>query len=237
MEIIKGATPTAPKLLLYGMPGSGKSSLAAKLDKPLFIDIEGGINFLDVPRTKRITSLAEFYSVLEEIGKNRNTTYKDYNTIVIDSVDWLVRLMIEKAAGITMANWEATLNKANGGYGNGKQALVNLVRSQLLPYVSRLNQTNMGICFIAHADQKMILDSDGDKTETIAPKIDVDTMNVFVEWVDFVYYLKKKPDGERTLLLDSDGIALAKNRIGLSGEVSLNDHDIKDLLIAKKEAK
>ena len=236
MEIIKKATPTAPKLLLYGLSGVGKSSLAARLKNPLFLDIEGGINFLDVPRTETITDIDKFYEVLVDLGRNRDK-YKDFDTIVIDSADWLVRLITEKAAGIDINHLDATLNKANGGYGNGKQALENEIRTHLLPFLTRLNLKGYGICLIAHTDQKVMIDGDGDKIETITPKIDVNTMNVFVEWCDFVYYLKKNVEGERTLLLEGDGVALAKNRIGLQGEVSLSDHDINDLLIFKKENK
>jgi len=234
VEIITKATPTEPKLLIYGSSGSGKSTLASKLASPLIVDVEGGVNFLDVPRTKQITSLDEFYAILIDLGRNRETTYKEYKTIVIDSVDWLVRLITEKAAGIDINNLDMTLNKSNGGYGNGNQALMNQIRTKLLPFLNKLNLKGFGICLVAHSDQKVILDSEGIKTETITPKIDANTMAVFVEWSDFVYYLKKKDDGERTVLVDSDGVALAKNRIGLTGEFSLNDNDINDLLKPKK---
>lgn len=236
MEVIKKATPTAPKLLLYGMAGVGKSSLAAKLEKPLFIDLEGGLNYLDVDRTETLTTYDKFYEILVEIGRNREQ-YKEYKTIVIDSVDWLVRLATEKAAGIDLNNLDATLNRAGGGYGNGKQMLENEIRTHLLPFLSRLNLLGFGICFIAHTEQKVLLDGDGNKIETITPKIDVNTMNVFVEWCDFVYYLKKRDNGGRYLLLDSDGVSLAKNRVGRTGEVNLNDNDINELLKPKKEKK
>lgn len=232
MKIISGVTPTAPKLMIYGLSGSGKSTLASKLKNPIFIDLEGGINFLDVPRTPTLTTLDEFYETLIDLGRNREK-YKDYDTIVIDSADWLVRLATEKAAGTNINNLEATLNRAGGGYGNGKQMLENEIRTHLLPFLTRLVLKGYGICLIAHADQKKVLDSDGNNLETIAPKIDINTMNVFVEWCDFVYYLKKKDDGERVLLLESDNIALAKNRIGLHGEVSLKDNNINDLLVFK----
>ena len=234
MQIIDKATPTKPKLILYGASGVGKSTLASKLESPILLDIEGGVNYLDCPRTPQITSLDEFYSILIDLGRNRDTTYKDYKTVVIDSADWLVRLIVEKAAGIDINNIDMTLNKSNGGYGNGKLVLENEIKTRLLPFLSKLNLKGYGICLVAHSDQKILLDSEGVKTETITPKIDVNTMTTFVEWSDFVYYLKKKDDGERTLLLDSDGIALAKNRVGLSGEVSLKDNDINDLLKPKK---
>ena len=77
------------------------------------------------------------------------------------------------------------------------------------------------------------MDADGVDTERIAPKIDINTMNVFVEWCDNVFYLKNI-DGERYLVLEGDSNVLAKNRLDLTGEVKLADTDINNLLVPKK---
>lgn len=233
MKVISQITPTAPKLMLYSLPGVGKSTLAAKLKNPIFLDIEGGLNYIECTRTEQITDLETFYTYLIELYRAKD---REYDTIVIDSVDWLVRKIVETAAGITSSNLEATLNKSNGGYGNGKQVLENHIRTKLLPTLVHLNTKGYGICLIAHAERKDMMDADGVDTERITPKIDVNTMNVFVEWVDNVFYLKKDNNGDRVLVLDSDMIALAKNRLGLSGEVKLNEVDINELLkLTKKE--
>ena len=232
MKILTGITPTAPKLMLYSLPGVGKSTLASKLKNPIFLDLEGGLNYIDCARTEQIVDLDVFYSYLVELWRVKE---REYDTIVIDSADWLVRKVVEKAAGIDKDNLDATLNKANGGYGNGKQALENHIRTKLLPTLVALNKKGYGICLIAHAERKDMMDADGIDTERITPKIDVNTMNVFVEWCDQVFYLKKDANGDRYLVLDSDMVALAKNRLGMSGEVKLSDIDINELLIPRKD--
>ena len=232
MKVINQITPTAPKLMLYSLPGVGKSTLAAKLKNPIFLDIEGGLNYIECTRTEQITDLETFYAYLIELYRAKD---REYDTIVIDSVDWLVRKIVETAAGIDSNNLDATLNKSNGGYGNGKQVLENHIRTKLLPTLVALNKKGYGICLIAHAERKDMMDADGVDTERITPKIDVNTMNVFVEWVDNVFYLKKDGNGDRVLVLDSDMIALAKNRLGRTGEVKLADIDINELLTPKKE--
>ena len=234
MKVINQITPTAPKLMLYSLPGVGKSTLAAKLKNPIFLDIEGGLNYIECTRTEQITDLETFYTYLIELYRAKD---REYDTIVIDSVDWLVRKIVETAAGIDSNNLDATLNKSNGGYGNGKQVLENHIRTKLLPTLVALNKKGYGICLIAHAERKDMMDADGIDTERITPKIDVNTMNVFVEWVDNVFYLKKDNNGDRVLVLDSDMIALAKNRLGLSGEVKLNEVDINELLKPTKKEK
>ena len=234
MNVLKGQALTAPKLMIYGLSGVGKSSLAAKLSKPLFLDFEGGLNYLGVDRSEQYTDLDVFYKDLVELYRKAEAGKREYDTIVIDSVDWLVRKTIEKAAGIDKHNLTETLNRSNGGYGNGKQVLENHIRTKLLPALVLLNKVGYGICLIAHADRKDLMDADGVDVERVAPKIDVNTMNVFVEWVDNVFYLKYV-DGERYLVLEGDNNVLAKNRLNLSGEVRLADVDINKLVIPRKD--
>lgn len=232
MQVLKGQTLTAPKLMLYGLSGVGKSSLAAKLKNPIFLDFEGGLNYLGVDRTPQYLDLDEFYKDLIELYRKAEAGKREYDTLVIDSVDWLVRKVVEKAAGIDKHNLTETLNRSNGGYGNGKQVLENQIRTMLLPLLVSLNKQGYGICLVAHAERKDLMDADGVDTERIAPKIDINTMNVFVEWCDNVFYLKNI-NGERILVLEGDDNVLAKNRLNLTGEVKLADIDINKLLIPK----
>ena len=237
MEIIRGQTAVAPKVLIYGQSGVGKSTLASKFKKPVFLDLEGGLNYLEVDRTPQIVSLDKFYKYLAELYQTAESGKRVYDTIVIDSTDWLVRKVVEKAAGIDKAHLEETLNKSNGGYGNGAQVLANHIRTKLLPMLVILNKQGYGICLIAHAERKTLVDEEGFNTDRIAPKIDEKTMHVFVEWADSVFYLKRGTDGERTLVLDGDDNILAKNRIGLTGEVKLSDIDINKLLMPQGKEK
>ena len=199
------------------------------------LDFEGGLNYLGVDRSSQYLDVEDFYKDLVELYRKAEAGKREYDTIVIDSADWLVRKIIEKAAGIDKNNLEMTLNKSNGGYGNGKGVLENHIRTRLLPTLVALNKMGYGICLIAHADRKTLMDEDGIDTDRITPKIDVNTMNIFVEWADQVFYLKKNSDGERTLVLDGDSNVLAKNRLGLHGEVKLSETDINKLLTPRKE--
>lgn len=248
MEIIKKKTITAPKLLIYGNAGSGKSTLASTMPSPLFIDLEGGLNYLDVARTPLVKDLDVFYKYLFELAKE---PIGEYKTIVIDSVDWLVRKMSEKIAGVgyddkgvktksiveldrTMGN---NLMDAAGGFGKAKEVLENNIRSMLLPLLASLNQKGYGIVLIAHAYATSVLDDDGSTMEKILPKIDPPTIGrkpiaapAFIEWVDNLFYLKKT-NGERVLQVDSDNYAMAKNRLGLTQpEYNLKDNSLQDIL-------
>lgn len=254
MEIIKQKTVTAPKILIYGTAGVGKSTLASQMPAPLFLDIEGGLNYMDVARTPLLKDPDEFYQILLELSK---TPVGEYKTIVIDSVDWFVRRLSEKIAGvgydengnkvIGMVALDKTLNRnlmdANGGYGKAKEELENHIRSKLLRTLDVLNQKGYGIVLIAHAYVTGVLDDDGTNVEKVLPKIDPPTigkkpiaMPAFIEWADNVFYLKKV-NGDRILQVESDNYATAKNRLGLSGEYNLKDTNIQQILGLEKEEK
>lgn len=235
LDIVSEAVFTAPKLMIYGLAGSGKSTLASTLDTPLFFDFEGGLNALKVARNRKTyKKLEDFYKDLAEFYRNRKE-YGAFRTIVIDSADWLMRLAVEQAAGIDKNNIKETLVRSNGGYGAGKQVLENEVRTRLLPMLAAVNELGVTVCLIAHAETKHLMDAEGVNEDKIAPKIDVNTMNVFVEWCDEVFYLKKDGDGKRKLLVDSDMIALAKNRLALTGEYDLSETTLNEILNINKE--
>ena len=245
LNIISGTTEGAPKVMIYGLAGVGKSTLASKLKRPVFFDFEGGLSYLGVNRTPVYNDVIEFTHDLNRLLEAKGE--RKFDTIVIDSADWMMRKYVEQASGILtggdgavgaerkMKDLTMTLNRSNGGYGNGKQVLENYVRSSLIPALTQLNAKGYGICLIAHADKKSIMDADGVDVEQIVPKIDVNTMNVFVEWCDNVFYLKKDAEDHHILVLESDNVALAKNRLGKTGEVNIDEEDINEILKPKKE--
>ena len=87
MQVIKQATPTAPKLMIYGLSGVGKSTLASKLKNPIFIDMEGGLNNMDVARTPVLSTFEQCVNVLAELYQAADNGKREYDTIVIDSAD------------------------------------------------------------------------------------------------------------------------------------------------------
>lgn len=240
--IIKGAQPHKQKTLLYGLQGVGKSTLAAQLSRPLFIDVEGGLTNMDVARTPTVKRYIQAVKAIVMIHDEKEDFKKEYDTIVIDSIDWLVRRAEEHAAGISTIDdkgvehrdMTATIGKANGGYGNGNKQLENHLRAELMPALQTLVDDGFAICLIAHADKKDLMDAEGFTVTKIAPAIGERHMEPWVQWCDNVFYLRND-NGERKLLLESTDTILAKNRLHRTGEVSLNDMTIQEILQPLKD--
>ncbi|MEE8113178.1 MAG: ATP-binding protein [Nitrososphaerales archaeon] len=81
--------PTNDTWLFYGPPKIGKTTLAAKFEDPLVIDLENGARHIEevVVKVKSLKKLMDLYEELEE-GE-----VKRFKTIVIDSSDTLLDLI------------------------------------------------------------------------------------------------------------------------------------------------
>lgn len=239
--IIKEAEPHKQKVMIYGNAGVGKSTLAAQMSRPLFIDVEGGLTNMNVPRTPTIKRYPQAVQCINLIHKEAEEYKKDYDTIVIDSIDWLVRRAEEHAAGISTIDdkgvehrdMSATIGKANGGYGNGNKQLENHLRAELMPALQLLVEDGFAICLIAHADRKDVMDPDGYNVTKVTPAIGERFMEAWVQWVDNVFYLKNN-GGNRIILLEGTDNILAKNRLGKDGSVNLSETTIQEVLKPKE---
>lgn len=230
MKIIRGPVHSPKKVMIYSLPGAGKTTLADSIENSLLIDIEGGASENKCAKTSRIKTADEFFSVIVELIK---TPEREFDFVIIDTADWLMRLIINEVAEIGKNSLDKTLNKSNGGYGNGKQVLDNHVRVKLLPALAMLIDKGYGVVLLAHAEMKTLMDADGVDVEKISPKIDPTTLSAFVEWCDAIYYLKTDDDGNRTIRVSSTSDITAKNRFGLQGEYELAKTNIMDLLDKK----
>ena len=132
-----------------------------------------------------------------------------------------------------------TLNKAQGGYGQGKNVLSNYINDVLIKFLGTLNRKGYGIVLIAHADRKTLLDSDGTNIERLAPKMDINSMESFIEWSDDLFYIRKDDDGTRHLIVNPTDAVTAKNRIGIAeDEIEINDKlDFHSLITTGKAQK
>jgi hypothetical protein len=139
-NIHRGPVARAQKTVIYGPEGIGKTTLAAQFPSPIFLDTEGGTHHLDVARfaapktwddvTKSITALA--------------SEPHDYRTLVIDTADWLEKLLIEDVC--RRAN-KASIEEF--GYGKGYVVLAEEV-TKFLASLNALLARGMHVVLLAH---------------------------------------------------------------------------------------
>lgn len=238
MKIITEKIIKPPRVLVYGVGGIGKTSLFADFPKPIFSDIEGGADQLGVARFDSIKKLDDLKKQIEYLCKEDH----DYKTYVIDSADWLEKLITEH---ITEVHDEKDL-----AYGKGND----FIRRELGKILAGLdwlrNYKGMIIAFTAHAKIKQFKDP-------MASDYDIYTLNckdekfasLLIEWCDLVgfanYRISVVSDGEsfgkkitkakggddRILYVTNKASFVAKNRYAIKDQLPL---DAKKLLKAIK---
>src|ERR1700733_12064434 len=109
----------APRIMFYGAPGIGKSTLASKFDNPLFLLTEEN-NIVGADSLPVSKSFEEFWNNLSELNKEESLPYK---TIIIDSLTALDSLIVEYIVKDSPPGRDKkavkTIAQAEGGYGAG----------------------------------------------------------------------------------------------------------------------
>jgi hypothetical protein len=228
LKLLKGRQRKPRRVLIYGVPGVGKSTLAASIPDAIMLPTEEGANDLDIDKFETARSLVDCYEALSEVRK------LDYKTLVIDTMDWLEKLIWAKVA--------ANAGKDSIGeiaYGKGYE----LARDEMKRFLELLDQIRsdktMAIVLLAHAHQVRHDPPDSDAYERWEPRLDKRSVGQVTEWCDEVMFAnfvvktrsvdtgfskKKKALAIDKRCLYCTGIPthLAKNRIGLPDEMGLS---------------
>jgi len=109
-NLIQNQSPSAPKGIIYGPPGIGKTTMGASADASIIVDCENGAGAIPCCRTPYLATWLEIEQWLLAMEREDHP----YKTLVIDSVDWLLRRLEEHVAGCGN-NIEQTLNRSHGG--------------------------------------------------------------------------------------------------------------------------
>jgi hypothetical protein len=222
------ANMRAPKGIVYGPPGVGKTTFGANTTQPIIVDCENGAAHVSCDRTPYLPTWPAIRQWLDALAEGGH----GYGTVVIDSVDWLLRRMEEHVSGVkdTDFGMTQTMNRSHGGYGNGKQVLRNYVYQYLLPALDKIVNSGVAVVLLAHAARHEVTSIDGVTVEKSSPDIHTDLVNTLIEWSDFVAAARLNVTNGREMILNESPQQLAKNRYGIAGPLPLSWQALMDAM-------
>lgn len=175
------------KTLIYGVEGVGKSTLASKFPKAIFLDTEGSTDKYNfVERYPTPTSIAMLVDECNDIA-----TSGEYQTIVIDTFDKVEQMIADELC--TKSNKQSL---EDFGYGEGYAKLDELV-GKLLNFFQELIDKGINVTILAHAKTKNFDSPLGDGSYTryelkLGAKTTQRTASFLKEWADMILFCNYK---------------------------------------------
>lgn len=226
LNITTGRVPRPQKLVLYGVEGIGKTSLAAQCDDPLFIDTEGGTAHLDVRRLQKPANWEELIPLIKEVAATPDVC----RTLVLDTADWAEQLAIDH---ICQKYKQPGLESF--GYGKGYTFLAEEF-ARMLAACDEVIQSGKNMVITAHARQRRVeLPDETGGFDVWGLKLSKQCAPLLKEWPDALLFINyktyvvatdsnthKAQGGKRVIYTSHSPVWDAKNRHGLPDELDLS---------------
>lgn len=192
------------KYLIYGPPGVGKTSLAASFPKPLGIRTEDGMHHVDVDTFPLVTDWMQLQEILLNLGNTEQEL--PYETLIVDSVDWLERVIWKHVAAEHSAK---SVDAIPYGRGFGDAAKM---MGDFLDGLQGVYKRGLHIVLVAHSQVVKVEPPNADCYDCYAPRLHKKCCDLVMEWVDNIFFCdflirtRKEDKGfgnKRTVTLDS----------------------------------
>lgn len=226
MEIRKGKQLKRRRVLLYGDNGWGKSTWAAAWPKPLVVNLEDGINDIDVDSTNRLYTWEE----VEQCFEHLRDTPNPYQTIVVDTIDWVEKVIFDQVAADAGAPTVEAI-----GYGKGYEHVERYWRD-FIALLEPLWNGGRHIVMTCHSKIAKFKDPEGDAYDYHSPRLHDRGSEILCQWCDEVLFCKFRVSkgtvkegfnnkrtiahgGDRLICTTEAASHVAKNRLGIVGEI------------------
>ncbi|MEX0716606.1 MAG: ATP-binding protein [Planctomycetaceae bacterium] len=232
LEQVQSGRRAAPRrVMLYGTHGVGKSTFAAAAHAPIFIQTEDGLGEIDCDRFPLTQSFDEALQALSELY----TAEHAYRTVVVDSLDWLERLIHAE-----ICRQRNVPSIEDIGYSKGYVFALTPWREFLTGLDALRNDRAMTIVLLAHARIERFENPETETYDRYVPRLHKLASGLIQEWCDEVLFAtyrvhtkvndegfgRKKAKGigtgERILRTAERPAHVAKNRLNLPDELPLD---------------
>lgn len=236
-RIHSGRRHAPPRLMIYGTEGIGKSTTASHAPRSIFIATEDGLDQIDCDSFPLARRFDEVMSAVSALYSEEHP----YQTVVIDSLDWLERLIWDD---VCREYGVKSIEKADGGYARGYTHALTQWREVLDGLDALRNERGMAVVLLAHAKVEKFEDPESVAYDRYSPRLHKHAAALVTEWCDAVLFATRKfrtesedagfnrtrniavalgaDGGERILRCVGGPSCIAKNRYSLPAELPLS---------------
>ncbi|MGB0848216.1 MAG: ATP-binding protein [Thiolinea sp.] len=228
----------APRILVYGVAGIGKSTLASSADGVVYHAFEdaGPISTTYLAENQNTPIITDFSEVMGESGVR--ALYEqdhDFKIYAADSLSSLERVIWAK---VCQNGQKSSIE--DFGYGKGYNMALDLWQEYLTGLDAIRNQRNMAIVLLAHSEVEKFIDPITESYDQYRPDLHKAASKMVRKWADAVLFVNyktftKQEDtgfgkkivrgvgvGQRAVFTNERPSYLAKNRYNLPDELPLD---------------
>ena len=232
--VIKGRSFAPRKIMVYGPPGVGKTSFACQAPNPIVIQTEQGAGDVGADRFPVCKTFEQFWTQCGQVVEGG----QGYDTIVIDSLNWLEKLVhkyiCDKHGAENIEDTKVKEFAYQAGYNFALDAWDNIIDK----FDEMMESTGANMIMCAHSKIQEFKDPTTDNYERFVPALHVSKKGIgagsrLQQWCDEVLFINKKAmirttdkgeakaiGGEDTYIFTQGRPSFdAKNRLNLPSEM------------------
>lgn len=197
MKIIRGKTkPKGLRIIVYGVPNAGKTTLLSKLPNNLFIDFEDGTHGLDVAKLDK-SELPKSYDGMKAIFAELKRDHQGFEHVTIDTADKCELNLTKKLAEDKGVEDIFAVND----YGR-TVSVHNRSMADILDKANALVNTGFDVIVIAHDTARKVEPlekNDGKTYDHVEMRLSKTVTKLFTDWADWIIYV-----GFKTFVVKGD---------------------------------
>jgi GTPase SAR1 family protein len=209
MTITQGEEVLANKLaiLLYGDPGSGKTSISFSASNPILFDFDGGVHRSEYRTGKAVVRIKSWSEIQKDIP-NFDTILKPYDTVIIDTVDSALQYM------------KLHLEAENVKDARNQLRIYGKLKEKWFDFLFKLKSMDKNVILLAHD-----VTEDVNGSARVTPKITGGSKDIVWEKTDVAGYMSVL-NNKKTLTFESTDFYVLKNPGKLDAFYQLPDYNI-----------
>ena len=191
MNIVKGKTkPKGLRVVIYGVHGIGKTTLAAKLPGALFLDFEDGTHGLDVDKLAA-SDLPKSYEGMKGLIAELKRDHQGYERLVIDTADKFEQNLATELAREKKVEDIFAVNDYGRTIAVHKSGM-----ASVLDALTELAKSGMDVVVLAHETSRKVEPLENRETTGTYDhhelKLSKTVSPIFMEWADAVIFCAYK---------------------------------------------